>query len=353
MPLMTVLASLSLLAIVPTPADMRGPFPIMSIPYHEDGSVDHKVLANELRFVADSGCRGVMWGQSNDSIDLLTTDEKLQCFETVASAAEDLDITLAMGANGTNTTEMLYFAREIEKIADRHPRSRIALVSRPPDDVRTESGLETAWDELGRVVRRPVVFQTHCSDKTPIPSPEMMIRLSKRHEAVFGYIKEESANWSANDRMRIEVAAKPVIKTVLAGWGGWQWLLQLRHCGCEGLVTERCAYAPLLAHIWNIYESGERGLPLTQAFAMYRLMIDQRNFPSGLRGYSLYFLMRAGVFKNMLSRQYLEVRVTEGGTFGVGRDWKLEDVKLNDVQRNELDLLFDDMSNFCRKGKRK
>ena len=29
---------------------------------------------------------------------------------------------------------------------------------------------------------------------------------------------------------------------------------------------------------------------------MYRLLIDQRNMPGGLRGYSLYFLNKEGVF---------------------------------------------------------
>jgi hypothetical protein len=137
------------------------------------------------------------------------------------------------------------------------------------------------------------------------------------------------------------------MKTVFAGWGGWQWLLQLRHCGSEGLVTERCAYAPLLGEIWRRYERGERGLALTEAFAMYRLLIDQRNFPGGLRGYSLYLLMKEGVFKNMVSRQYEKAKETEGGSFGTGRKWKLAEVKLSDRQKAELDLLYADMLTFC------
>ena len=76
---------------------------------------------------------------------------------------------------------------------------------------------------------------------------------------------------------------------------------------------------------------------------MYRLLVDQRNMPGGLRGYSLYLLKKEGVFRNMVSRQYEKANVTEGGSFGAGRRWKLETVSLSELQKKELDLLYDDM----------
>ena len=334
-------------AAVPTAEEMRGPFPIMSTPYFEDGSVDYGTLAKEAQWTDRCGCPGVIWCQSNDAVDLLTTEEKFRGFEACAAALEGRASVLALGANGTNTTEMLEIAAEIERVAERHPTTKIAMISRPPDDVRTEEQLEAAWDALGKVARRPVIFQTYCSKETPTPSVELMVRLATHHPQVFGYFKEEAAGNEANDRMVLENAAKPAIKTVFSGWGGWQWLLQMRHCGSAGLITERCAYAPILGEIWRRYEKGERGLRLTTAYAMYRLLIDQRNMPGGLRGYSLYLLQREGVFKNLVSRQYDKAKVTEGGSFGTGRKWKLETVTLTDRQKRELDLLLRDMMDFC------
>jgi hypothetical protein len=43
--------------------------------------------------------------------------------------------------------------------------------------------------------------------------------------------------------------------------------------------------------------------------------------------------------------------VTEGGSFGAGRKWKLATTKLNDLQKKELDSLFKDMMDFVNKGK--
>ena len=82
---------------------------------------------------------------------------------------------------------------------------------------------------------------------------------------------------------------------------------------------------------------------------MFRLLCDQRNFPSGLRGYPLYFLEKEGVFRNRVSRQYTNSRVTDGGSFGVGKAWKLEKVKLTPLQCRELDALYRDMLEFVAK----
>ncbi|MEK9529805.1 MAG: dihydrodipicolinate synthase family protein [Gammaproteobacteria bacterium] len=337
------------LGAVPTPQEMRGPFPIMSTTYFEDGSIDYEGLKRQLKWVDESGCPGVIWCQSNDAIDLLTTEEKLRGFEACAQAAEGRKIVLTLGANGANTAQMLEIAAAIERVAERHPGVKMAIISRPPDDVRTEADIEQAWNELAQVAKRPVIFQTYGTPTTPTPSVALLVRLAANHPAIYGYVKEEAKGYSAVERMVELSAAKPVIKTVMAGWGGWQWLIQLRQCGCEGLVTERCAFAPVLAKLWRLYESGERGLPLTEAYAMFRLLSDQRNFPAGLRGYPLYFLEKEGVFRNRVSRQYSKSQVTEGGSFGTNKAWKLVTVKLTPLQRQELDALYQDMLSFVAK----
>ena len=72
--------------------------------------VDCESLAREARWTDDCGCPGVIWCQSNDAIDLLTTEEKFEGFEACAKAVEGRWITLALGANGTNAMEMLEFS---------------------------------------------------------------------------------------------------------------------------------------------------------------------------------------------------------------------------------------------------
>ena len=344
-----VMLSRAATAAVPDPGQMRGPFPIVSMTYFEDGAIDYDSIAKQVRWADRWGCRGIIFGQSNDAVDLLADTEKIRGFQVCVAAAEGLPITVGLGANGTNTAHMLELARAAEKVAQDHPAAKVCLVSRPPDDAKTAEAVEAAWDALGAIARRPVIMQTHGAKGVAEPTVESMVRLARKYPLAFGYIKEESAGDNANVRMIAENKEKPVIKSVFAGWGGWQWLHQLRQCGSAGLITERVAYAPILGCVWRLHEAGEKGPRLAAAYAMYRLLIDQRNFPAGLRGYSLYLLQKEGLAKTLVSREYKKKNVTEGGTFGSAADgWKLGTVKLSDRQKKELDLLLDDMLAFVR-----
>ena len=328
---------------------MRGPFPIMSTPYNEDGSVDYESLGKAVAWVADNGCPGVIWCQSNDTVDLLTFEEKVKGYEACVRAMQGKPAMMTLGCNGTRAT-MLREAKAIEEVAKKYPRANVAMISRPPDDGKTENDLRAYFEALATVATRPVIIQTHVNKTCPDPSVALLIELAKKHPAIFGYIKEESGGSTVNDRMIEENKAKPVIHTVFSAWGGWQWLYQSRRCGSEGLITERCAYAPLLAHIWREMESRDAKGTLTQSYAFLRLMIDQRNMPTALRGYSLYYFQKLGLFKTTVSRQWQKVKHGEEGSTAVGdnRKWRLEKLTLTDLQKAELDECYADMMRFVR-----
>ncbi len=328
---------------------LRGAFPIMSVAYNEDGSVDYEGLQKEALFTARSGCPGVIWCQSNDAIDLLTFEEKSASYRALAKAMESVDCVMTFGCNGTRE-KMMKEAAEIEKVAAMYPKTKIAMISRPPDDGKTPAEIREYFEALAGIARRPVIIQTWVNNRCPAPSVKMLVELAEKHPDIYGWIKEESSSGNVADRIKAEVAAKPVIKTVFSAWGGWEWLFQNRQLGTEGLISERCAYAPLLSYIWKRMENGDADGTLAQAYALYRLLIDQRGFPGGLRGYSLYFLMKHGVFKNMVSRQYRNAKVGIAGTTGDASSWSLTNVKLNGDQLRELDALYDDMMRFCLRG---
>ena len=79
-------------------AEIRGPFPILSVPYHDDGSLDLDVLVKEAQFVADAGVEGFIWCQSNDAIDLLTQEEKMASFAENGCTSPISDLVSAMSA---------------------------------------------------------------------------------------------------------------------------------------------------------------------------------------------------------------------------------------------------------------
>lgn len=341
------------LAYVPSPERMKGSFIIASTPYLADGTVDYDGLVAEAKYMDDAGLTGVIWPQSNDSIDLLMHEEKFTALRRLVSAAKDFhNAVLTIGVNGTNTTEMLKFVAFAEELAAANPEVPIALAARPPTDGTTEAEVREYFEALGKAAKRPVIIQSFVSDACPAPTVDFLCELAVKYPHAYGYIKEESEGQRANERQAAESARKPPLKTVFSAWGGWQWLYQRRQCGTEGLVSERPAYAPIVARIWELMQKGDPDGRLMETYAVYRYLIDQRAIPGGsLRGYSLYYLKKLGLFKTTLSRVYLESKVTESGTFGVGHDWKLVDLELTDAQREELDRNFEDMNRFLERTK--
>lgn len=277
---------------------VRGPFPILSTPFTTAGAVDYDVLARQARFVDACGSPGMIWPQSGDSVDLLTTDEKLRGMEVLAGATRGRRSALCLGVQGKDTAEMLVFAEHAEKLAP------AAIISRPPDSGKTEEDLRQYWRALAGVAKRPVIIQTTggTAYKGKAPSVALLIELAREFPH-FGYVKEEAS--PVLPRMKELFAARPAIRRVFSAMGGFGWLHQSR-LGTEGLITERAVYADLLARIWTLMESGSDPDTLQDAFGKFLLMLNLRETIPGnqLRGYHLHVWKMRGVFTNMLSRNY-------------------------------------------------
>ena len=128
-------------AAVPTPSDIRGAYPILTTPYLADGAVDYEALVKEAEWTDAAGVNGIIWPQSDDSIDLLTTDEKKRGMSALAERARGFKARLCLGVQGRGTDEMLELARHGEKLAA-ETDPRIVFISRPADDCRTQKDLE-------------------------------------------------------------------------------------------------------------------------------------------------------------------------------------------------------------------
>lgn len=277
---------------------VRGPFPILTTPFTAAGAVDFEVLAAQARFVNAGGCPGMIWPQSGDSVDLLTTAEKLEGMEVLAQEARGFRSALCLGVQGKDTAEMLAFAKHAEKL------DPVAIISRPPDSGKTQEDLRQYWRALAAVAQRPVILQTTggVAYKGPVPSVELLTGLATEFPH-FGYIKEE-AN-PVIPRMRALLAAKPPIRCVFSARGGFGWLYESR-LGSEGLITERAVYAELLTRIWELQQTGEDPAALKDAFSKFLLMANlSETIPGGtLRGFQLYLWQKRGVFRTRVSRQY-------------------------------------------------
>ena len=314
---------------------VRGPFPILTTPFTETGAVDYEVLANQARFVDWGGCAGMIWPQSGDSVDLLTVEEKMRGMEVLAEATRPLRAALCLGVQGKDAAEMLAFAKHAGKLAP------AAIISRPPDEGRTEEDLRQYWRALASATKLPVILQTTggVAYKGPVPSVRLLIELAREFPH-FGYIKEEAAPIIA--RTRELLAARPPIRRVFSARGAHGWLLESR-LGTEGLITERAVYADVLTRVWDLMCTGSDPEALRDASARLMLMFNLGNhLPGGeLRGFQLYLWKKRGVFKNMISRQY-------GPRQSVPASPIFSELKLSATDVEEIDFRFEALKPYLK-----
>lgn len=324
------IAGVALSFCVKAAEPVRGAYPILTTPYLADGSVDYNSLVKEAEWTDAAGVQGIIWPQSDDSIDLLTTEEKKRGMSALANASKGFRARLCLGVEGRSTEEMLELAQHGEALAEECD-PRIVFISRPADDCRTQEDLDRCYEALAVVAKRPVIIQTYNGDKCPAPSVELLVKLATRHPAIYGWIKEEVRDgFEANRRMKAELAAKPPLKTIFSAWGGWQWLYQSRRLGSEGVISERAALAPMLAEIWRLMEAKDETGKLDAAYAKYLLAINlMQTVPGDLRGYQLVFFKEKGVFKTTVSRVCVD---KEKDPYA----WKLDVLEVDDGIKAEI-----------------
>ena len=299
--------------------------------------MDFDALARQACYVDWCGCPGMIWPQSGDSVDLLTTDEKLEGMEVLAKTACNLHTTaLCLGVQGKDTDDMLNYARHAERLAP------AALISRPPDSGKTQDDMREYWRALASVTNLPVIQQTTggVAYKGPVPATQLLIELAEEFPN-FGYVKEEASTVIA--RMRALVAAQPPIRRVFGARGGFGWLYELR-LGAEGLITERAIYADVLTRVWQLHQSGSDPAALRDAYSKFLLMINLgKTHPGDLRGYQLYLWKKRGVFQTMVSREY-------GPGRAIPKTPIISNLELSEDEIAEIEFRFEALKPYQKPG---
>ena len=91
-----------------------GVFPAITTPLRDDLSVDLHALAEHVRWLADTGCTGIVTGGSLGEAATLTFDEKVRINEACVRAIEGR-VPVVAGIAGLATTECVALARAAER----------------------------------------------------------------------------------------------------------------------------------------------------------------------------------------------------------------------------------------------
>ena len=335
---------------------MRGPFPLMCTPWTAEGALDVPTLVKEAEFVDSCGVAGVIWPTAGEVADLVKEGEYERGLDALAARAAKPDFKARLTAvcSGKTSKSALARVRTVNSLIEKHG-VKMAILARPPDDAKTQDDIAAYYRALGAIAKCPVIIQTY-NGKSPQPDVDLLITLAKEFPDVYGYVKEESPGGKVNARMAQLIAAKPVIHTVFSGWSAKGWLYQGPRLGTEGIITQRPAYADLLAYIWRQMETGNwERIPrakrvaegdalagvgtgngtLVDAYCKLLLMCNLGTTFGGnddvMRGPHLYVLQKRGVFTNTYTRK----RPPKDDTSG--RKWIVEEFNLSADEKAEID----------------
>lgn len=111
---------------------MRGVFIILNTPFTATGAVDWDDLRREVAFVDRGGCHGIVWPQGSSGVTTLTKDERVRGMQVLAKATQDSRLTLVLGVQGKDTSEMLEYAERAEALGTD------AMIAMPPTWVRLQ-----------------------------------------------------------------------------------------------------------------------------------------------------------------------------------------------------------------------
>jgi 4-hydroxy-tetrahydrodipicolinate synthase len=87
-----------------TLSTLRGVYPAMTTPFHEDGSIDFETLRTDARRLADAGVDGLVPVGSTGESATLSHDEHIEVVEAVVDA---VDLPVIAGSGSNNTREAL------------------------------------------------------------------------------------------------------------------------------------------------------------------------------------------------------------------------------------------------------
>ncbi|MFC7203858.1 4-hydroxy-tetrahydrodipicolinate synthase [Haloferax namakaokahaiae] len=84
-----------------TAIDLRGVFPAMTTPFHEDGSIDFETLQSDVQRLEAAGVDGLVPVGSTGESATLTHDEHIDVVEAVVEAVDEIPVIAGSGSNST------------------------------------------------------------------------------------------------------------------------------------------------------------------------------------------------------------------------------------------------------------
>lgn len=280
---------------------LRGVYPVVETPFHENMEVDYEGLRNIVDFNIDCGAAGFLTTAMSSEFYTLTDEEHNKVVETILEQTRGR-VPVVVGIASRSLSHGVMFAKH----AVAHGAQ--AISSTPPV---VESVLgKVSWEKIRQyyqainsVVDIPIFIQN-----APLLggtlTAEQMMELVQVNEHV-QYAKEEGNFSQQVTKKMLEIAkALPegTLAGVFAGGGGFTMLGDLDHGACG--VMPASALTDIYVDIWNKYHAGNR----EGARAMHDVAVIAQLYERQFwNPYGKALLVERGVIKSSAIRETIHL----------------------------------------------
>lgn len=261
---------------------MTGVYPILSMPFDNQGRIDLEDLQREVEFAIDAGSHGVGIALASEVFKLSEAERDLATEAVVEQSRGRAKVVVNTGAQGTDLA-VQYSVRAEELGAD------ALMVIKPTTIPTTEDEVRGYFRRISDAVDVPIFLQ----DVAPAPlEPAALVRIARESENAC-YAKVETPPTAPRVALAKELGGAGLI--VFGGAGGNFFLEEMRR-GSVGTMPG-CAIPEVFRRTWDLYQDGKDD-EATRLFDRYGVLLRQLGQGLGLAYHLTKEVLRLrGVFK--------------------------------------------------------
>ncbi len=225
---------------------MRGVFPILATPFHDDGSLDFESLDRLIDYTLEAGVHGLgLFGNASEGYTLLA-EERITLLRRIVKRVNGR-VPLVVSANHTGTDAAVRLSVEAQE------QGADALMVLPPYLLKPDGdGLFFYFDAISKAVRIPIMVQdAPLLTGVAMPAP-LLARMGREIEHVT--LAKVEAPPTAPKITAVHAAAPDL--GLFGGLNG-QFFIEEMERGAIGTMPNNDIPAVFVA-IWNAMEKGDK-----------------------------------------------------------------------------------------------
>ena len=261
-----------------TARTMRGVYPILITPFHDDGRIDEASLRRLIDFNLEAGVHGLGVALGSEIFKLSEAERDQVIQIVVAQVNGRVPVVINTGAPGTDLA-VFYSRRAQELGADALMIMPPAFMPAGPDEVLEYFGAISA------AVTIPIFLQ----DTPTAPIGAGLARQLAEQCAWVRYIKVESMPITAKVAAMVAQAGDQLV--VFGGAGGGYFIEELRR-GAVGTMPF-CTQPEAFVAIWNAVQAGDEGA----AFEVFNRVLQPVARLSG-QGVGLFYAVHKEILRH-------------------------------------------------------